>query len=74
MLSTSIIQASHGPFASPVLPVKKKDGTWRFCVDHRQLNNIPVKNKFPIPIIDDLLNELCGSVYFSKLGLRAGYH
>jgi hypothetical protein len=69
MLKPGIVIPSLSPYASPVLLVKKKDNTWRFCADYKKLNSITIKNKFPLPIIDEFLDEIAGAKYFSTIGL-----
>ena len=74
LLAAGLITQSCSPFASPVLLVLKKDGSWRFCVDYRKLNDITVKNRFPMPLIDEILDELARTTYFTKLDMRPSYH
>ncbi|GFR43102.1 hypothetical protein Agub_g3949 [Astrephomene gubernaculifera] len=74
LLSQGFIESSCSPFGAPILFARKKDGTLRMVVDYRALNNITIKNRYPLPRIDDLLDRLCGATVFSSLDLTQGYH
>ncbi|CAL2270252.1 unnamed protein product [Prunus armeniaca] len=74
LVDKGFIRPSFSSWGAPVLFVKKKDGTMRLCIDYRQLNKVTVRNKYPLPRIDDLFDQLKGAKVFSKIDLRSGYH
>jgi hypothetical protein len=74
LLEKGYIRPSTSPWAAPVLFVEKKDGTKMMCIDYRSLNEVTIKNKYPMPRIEDLFDQLRGASVFSKIDLRSGYH
>jgi hypothetical protein len=74
LIDKGFIWPSNSPSGAPILFVKKKDGTLRLCIDYRQLNKVTVKNRYPLPRINDLFGQLKGVRVFSKIDLRSGYH
>ncbi|KAI3774116.1 hypothetical protein L1987_48660 [Smallanthus sonchifolius] len=74
LLDKGFIRPSSSPWGAPILFVKKKDGTFCMCIDYRELNKVTIKNRYPLPRIDDLFDELQGSSFYSKIDLRSGYH
>ncbi|GIM11287.1 hypothetical protein Vretimale_14782, partial [Volvox reticuliferus] len=74
LLAKGLIRPSTSPYSAPILFVGKKDGTLRMCIDYRGLNAVTVKNRYPLPRIDDLLDKLRGSAYFSSIDLQQGYN
>ncbi|KAD7117085.1 hypothetical protein E3N88_04353 [Mikania micrantha] len=74
LLDRGFIRPSSSPWGAPILFVKKKDGSFRMCIDYRELNKLTIKNRYPLPRIDDLFDQLQGATYFSKIDLRSGYH
>jgi hypothetical protein len=74
LLDKEYIRPSVSPWGAPVLFVKNKNGTLRLCIDYRQLNKVTIKNKYPLPRINDLFDQVGGAKIFSKLDLRSGYH
>ena len=73
-LVPGVVPNSKAPWGAPILFVKKKDSTLRLCIDYRQLNKMTIKNKYPLPHIDDLFNQICRATIFYKIDLRYGYH
>jgi len=74
LLDKGFIRPSVSPWGTPILFVRKKNGSLRMCIDYRQSNKVTIKNKYPLPIINDLFDKLQGATCFSKIDLRSSYH
>ena len=74
LLEKGFVRPSVSPWGAPVLFIKKKDGSLRMCIDYRRLNQVTIKNRYPLPRIDELFDQLQGAAFFSKIDLRSGYH
>ncbi|MCO5564160.1 hypothetical protein L7F22_017816 [Adiantum nelumboides] len=74
LVEKGMVRPTSSPFCSPILLVQKKDDTYRMCVDYRALNRITIKNRFPVPKVEDLFDKLQGSTYFSRIDFKSGYH
>ena len=73
MLAHGVVRPSMSPWVSPIVLIKNKDGTWRCCVDFRKVNNVTIKDAYPLPQINDLIDSLAGHSYFTTLDLASGY-
>jgi hypothetical protein len=74
LLDLGIICPSVSPLGAPIIFIRKKDGLWRLCIDYHQLNKATIKNQYLLPRIDDLFDQMKGTMVFSKIDLRSGYH
>jgi hypothetical protein len=74
LLDLGLIHPSVSPWGAPIIFIRKKDRSWRLCIDYHQLNKATIKNQYPLPRIDDLFDQMKGAMVFSKIDLRSGYH